>query len=96
MRVPKQVNVLGETYKIRLVAGLVTREHAEGYLEPDKFLISLDSKLVENERYFWRVYWHEVGHAFAHESGLHEFMSAQALEMFCQAFSALMVQMKTS
>lgn len=94
MKTPKSIMVLSEEYKIKLVDGLMERDQLEGYVDPHSFTIYLDKSLQKNQRAFWRTYWHEVGHAFAMESGLHEVLSAQAIEMFCQNFSAVMIQSK--
>lgn len=88
----KRIKVLGESYQIKLVDGLMD-EGIEGLCCPHQYLIKIDKSLFKNKRAYKKVLWHEIGHAFAFESGLHEFLSAQSLEMFCQTFSNFMCQL---
>ena len=81
--------ILGETYRLKLVKGLMERDGCEGYCEPHSYLICVDASLRRNKRVFRRVLLHELCHAYAFESGLHEILSAQALEQFCQTMSSL-------
>ena len=90
----KSITILGEVYKIKLIKGLMESEGVEGYVEPHDYEICIDAGLARNKRVFLRTFYHEVGHAFAFESGLHEFLSGQALEMFCQSFSKVMCDLK--
>lgn len=92
-KLPKRIRVLTEVYRVKLIKGLVERDGCDGCLDPYLFLISLDNTLLNKPRALKRTFYHEVGHAFCFESGLHEFLSAQSLEMFCQNFSALICQM---
>lgn len=94
MKVPKTVKVLGEVYNVRLVEGLINDEGAEGMCCPTTYTISIDPTLLAEPRAFLKCYWHEVGHAFAFESGLHDSLSPQACEMFCQAFSNFICKLK--
>ena len=84
----KSIQVLGETYRLKLVSGLIEREGCEGYCDPYSYTIVIDKALMKNKRIFRRVLLHELCHAFAIEAGLHEFMSGQSLEMFCQTMSS--------
>lgn len=88
MRLPKTVTVLGEVYKIKLVTGLMEADGVEGFCDAHLYMICIDKSI--KKRALAKVYWHEVGHAFAYESGLHEFLSPQAREMFAQTFSNFM------
>lgn len=88
MRLPKIVGVLGEVYKIKLVSKLMEREGCEGWCCSHTYTIAIDSSITG--RALEKVYWHEVGHAFAFESGLHEFMNPQSREMFAQCFANFM------
>lgn len=92
MRLPKQVNILGQTYKLKLDKELAA-EGLEGYVEMPTYTIQIDASLKENEQYLLRTVWHEIAHAYAMESGLHEFLQPQAREMFCQTISALVIQL---
>lgn len=94
MKIAKTVRVLGEVYKVRLAKGLIEREQAEGLCCPYTYTISIDASLIDNPRAFLKCYWHEVGHAFAFESGLHDSLSPQACEMFAQAFSNFVCKLK--
>ena len=88
MKLPKQVSVLGETYVIKRIASLMEREGCEGWCCSHTYTIAIDSSI--KGRALAKVYFHEVGHAFAFESGLHEFMNPQSREMFAQAFANFM------
>ncbi len=79
--------MLGETYTVKRVHGLIAREQIEGYVDPHLFVIGIDASL--KGRILERVWLHELAHVFAMESGLHEFLSEQAPEMFCQGFSGV-------
>lgn len=94
MRVPKSVCILGETYKIRIVKGLAEAQGCDGCLEPYLFLISLDAGLLKSPRALKRTLLHEIGHALAFESGLHDVLPHAALEQFCQAFSGCVDKLK--
>lgn len=94
MKFAKTIKVLGEVYKVSLVEGLIESEQAEGLCCPTSYTISIDSSLTSSPRAFLKCYWHEVGHAFAFESGLHDSLSPQACEMFAQAFSNFICKLK--
>lgn len=87
----KSIMVLGQRYRIKRIRGLMKRDGLEGYVESHKFLIGIDSSL--KGLVFKKVLYHEAGHAFAFETGLHEFLSPQALELFCQSFAAFITQL---
>lgn len=87
MKIPKEVLVLGETYKVIRIKGLIEKDSAEGYADAHNFTIALDSSL--KGRILARVFYHELAHCFAFEAGLHETMPHAAIEMFCQSFSNL-------
>lgn len=91
-KLPKKVLVLGETYFVKRIKNLTEKENIEGYVEAHKYTIGIDSSL--KGKYMWRVFYHELGHAFCYESGLHEILSGQALELFCQGFSGLILSLK--
>lgn len=87
--------MLGESYEILYEKGLSDKDGLEGYTDPHGYKIVIDSSFKEKgkERALDKVFWHEVGHAFAFESGLHEFLSADAREMFAQTFSVFLCQL---
>lgn len=86
----KSIQILGEVYQLKHVKGLMEREHCEGYCDPHSYTIFMDASLRRNKpRVYRRVLLHEICHAFVFESGLHEFMSHQANEMFAQTMSGL-------
>jgi hypothetical protein len=84
----KKFQVLGETYALNLVKGLMDDDGCEGYCDAHNYAIFVDASLMKNKRVFRRVLLHELCHAYAYESGLHEFLSGQALEQFCQTASS--------
>lgn len=92
MKIPRRVNVLSEVYLVKWQRGLRESHGADGMCDPDKYTIYLDPALRSNARVLKRVLWHEIGHAYCFESGLHENLHLQAIEMFCQNFSALVCQ----
>lgn len=92
MKLPKKISVLGQEYKIKQVKGLMEKENIEGSCSSHEYLISVDASL--KGLVLRRVLYHEIGHAYCYESGLHEIMSHQALEMFCQTFSGLIESLK--
>lgn len=92
--IPKKITVLGEVYKIYVVEGLMETDGLEGFCSGHEHKIAIDVLLVENPRVFWKVFWHEVGHALQFESGLHDSLSPDGREFFCQAFSQLMRDIK--
>ncbi len=94
MKWPKQVTVLGKLYRVSYVRGLMERDECEGFCAPAKFEIVIDRELLKYPEYARRTFYHEVGHAFAIESGLHETLSADSIEMFCQAFSSFICSLK--
>lgn len=87
----KTIKVLGETYRVVFKKNLMESEGLEGYADPHNYLIVVDASLKGRARL--KAFWHEVGHAFAFESGLHEFLSADAREMFAQTFSVFLCQL---
>lgn len=91
---PKKVLVLGVEYKLLLKEGLMEREGCEGITDLHEYTITIDKSLVFKPKAFEKVYWHEVAHAFAHESGLHEILDEGAREMFAQTFSVFMCSQK--
>lgn len=95
-KLPSSIKVLTETYKVRVVKGLIESEQAEGMCDPGKYTIYIDDSLLLTPRALKRTFYHEVGHAFAFECGLHECLAASSIEMFCQSFSALICQVKQS
>jgi len=94
MKWPKQVHVLGVKYSVRYESGLAARDGLEGYCAPAKYLIVIDRDLLKDEAYALRTMYHEYAHAFAIESGLHETLSPDALEQFCQTFSSFICSLK--
>ena len=62
-------------------------------IKDHEHLIIIDESLRKNNPVMLRVLWHEIGHAFALESGLHEYTHTQAQEQFCQTFSALVIDL---
>lgn len=86
-KLPKKISVLGQVYSLKLVEGLMERDQLEGYVSPHEYLICVDKSL--KGQVLRRVLLHELAHAYAFECGLHEFLSGQSLEMFCQTFSSL-------
>ncbi len=91
-RLPKEILILGETYRLKRVKGLLASEQLEGYVSPHEYLIVVDASL--GGRVLERVLLHEIAHAYAFESGLHEILSSQAIEQFCQTISALISQLR--
>lgn len=86
----KSISILGEIYQLKHVIGLMERDGCEGYCDPHSYTIFVDDSLRRNnKRVYRRVLLHEICHAYAFESGLHEFMSHQACEMFAQSMSGL-------
>lgn len=90
---PFKIPILTEEYTVKVTPKLMENEKAEGLVRPHEHLIEIDEELIKNERVFLRVLWHEIGHAYSLESGLHEFITSQAAEQFCQTFSALIIQL---
>ena len=88
----KEIKVLGVPYKLLRKKGLMEDEGIEGYCDLHNYEIVLDESL--RERAFDKVFWHEVGHAYAHECGLHETLSPDAREMFAQTFSVFLCSLK--
>lgn len=88
-KLPTSITVLTQKYIIKRVADLADKDGIDGYVEASTFTIGLDSELVG--QLLFKTFWHEVGHAFALESGLGESLSADALEMFCQSFSSFIL-----
>lgn len=93
MRIPKSVDVLGETYKVIFIKGLSEKQGLDGYADPENYVIALDARLKKIPRVLKRVYLHEVAHCFAFESGLAESLSRDACEMFCQNLSGMICQL---
>lgn len=91
---PKKIMVLGVEYKLIFKPGLMENEGCEGLCDLHEYTITIDKSLLSNVRAFEKVFWHEVGHAFAHECGLHEVLDHQAREMFCQCFAVFMCSQK--
>jgi Zn-dependent peptidase ImmA (M78 family) len=63
----------------------------DGLTDYDACMIQLDESILINVNKFHRVLWHELAHAFAHESGLTELLSEDAQEMFAQTHSAFVM-----
>lgn len=93
MKIKASYQILGQTYRFKLASGLIERDGIEGYVDPHSYLICVDSSLKKNRRVFDRVLAHELAHAYCLESGLHETLSATALEMVCQTMSSFICQM---
>lgn len=93
MKLPKRISVLGQSYAVKVVEGLMKDHGAEGMYLPQKHTILIDQELLKYPNYCLRTLWHEIGHAYALESGLHEILDAGALEQFCQTFSLCVIQL---
>lgn len=93
MKLPKEILVLSTTYAISRQKDLAKDEGLDGYADPRSRKIVLDDELKGD--YLTRVFWHEVGHCFAFESGLHDALShPSAVEMFAENFGAFLSQIK--
>ncbi len=92
MKLPPRITVLSEVYKVKWKRGLAESQGADGMCDPMAYTIYLDASLKTNPRALKRIFWHEVGHAFCFESGLHENLPLAGIEMYCQAFSGFMCQ----
>lgn len=92
MKLPKSIQILGQPYRIVLDKGLIKREGIEGYVLAYEYVIGIDASL--KGLVLRRVLYHEIGHAYCYESGLHEILTGQSLEQFCQTFSGLLESLK--
>jgi Zn-dependent peptidase ImmA (M78 family) len=92
MRVPKKINVLGCTYKIIVKRTRITLNGMEcdGLTDINKKEIWLSGDLKGDR--LKKVYSHELGHAFLHQSGFWYFLESQAEELFCEAFANFITQ----
>ena len=72
-------SILGEIYEISF-------EDLKNLGECDALTctIKLNSELKQNKEQLWRVLRHELGHAFAYQSGLSDYMNNREQEMFAQ------------
>jgi hypothetical protein len=81
-----QVPILGELYSVTFETmpelGLCD------FLECS---IKLNADLKNHPDQLWRVLRHEIGHAFAYQSGLSDYMNAREQEMIAQLIGNLLV-----
>lgn len=85
--IPESVNILGQVYKVTFAS----LSKADGKANPKTYEIKLSKRLKKHPKYLLRVFWHEVAHAYAFESGLWENLDEQAIEQFCQTFSLTVI-----
>ena len=92
MKVPKKVAVLGCTYKITLKCSkiILNGMECDGLTDVVKKEILISGHL-KGER-LRKVYLHELGHAFLHQSGFWYFFDHQAEELFCESFANFIAQ----
>lgn len=83
----KSVEILGTTFKI----SYLKKMEDAGRCNFAKYTIDLDAELLKYPKAHYAVLCHEIAHAFMHESGLYEFMEAQAQEMLAQNLSSFIV-----
>lgn len=62
------LNIFGKKTKVQLIEGLAEEKQWNGYFDPHKNLIAIDSKLDEHE--FMKVLIHEIVHAVWNNGGL--------------------------
>lgn len=87
---PTAVSVLTRRYRVT-----INNELAEfGECNNVQGLISVNFKRCETPEIVARTFYHEIGHAFAWESGLSSFMTTSTEEMFVENLSALLCQLR--
>jgi hypothetical protein len=88
---PFMIDILGVPYEVSFVKGLAKKKGCAGITSVVEYTIKLDKGLIEYPKSLEATFWHEIGHAFVHESGLCEILKKQSSEMFCQNFQAFMM-----
>jgi Zn-dependent peptidase ImmA (M78 family) len=86
-----EIEVLHAKYNIFHVQGLGEEYDTDGFCEFEEPAIYIDLDLPKERKL--RVILHEITHAYAFESGLHEFLDDQSLEMFCQTLSGFLLSL---
>lgn len=84
----REIKILGVAYKIVRKSNLMEDDGLEGYADLHNYEIVLDASL--SGKALAKAFWHEVGHAYAYECGLHETLGTQAREMFAQTFAVFL------
>lgn len=84
-------DVLGKKVPVYLVDGLAEGAGALGRYHYAHHLIEIDSAHAKTSD-FEQTLMHELAHAFAHRAGLHQAISRDAEEMFCESFSFLITE----
>ncbi len=83
---PKKVRVLTRWYKVQRDDSI----DAMGKCDWNKGIITINVGFHELPCQVTRTLWHEIGHAYSWESGLHSTkLTMDAEEFFCETFSAL-------
>jgi len=90
MKLPKSVQILNSTYKIKLDKSVRDRNRCG---ECDLFdkEISLDPDLKGNS--LAQTLMHEIIHAYQFESGIMQFMEIQACEMMAESLANLILSL---
>ena len=83
-RLPRHVDVLGVRYEVRRDRKLLKQGLDGLCLKQDKRI--LVAHWLRGDP-MWAVFYHEMAHALAYESGMSDFMHPAAEEMFAQAFA---------
>lgn len=88
-RLPRKVRILTRVYQIKV------NNEIQKYAECDRHncVITINKKKCETPAVIAQTLWHEIGHAFAWESGMCNFLESMAEEMFVENFAALIIDL---
>lgn len=84
-KLPKSIPILGRMYSITYNESL----DAYGICNRHRATIEINPVRCENKELIIKTTWHEIGHAWTWESGMCNFLSAQAEEMVVESFANL-------
>jgi hypothetical protein len=102
-KLPKEVNVMGHDYAIKLVApekmqygkqkqAMILSSGAVGECEYPTRIIRL-STLVTGALLYYTLL-HEIRHAYQFEAGWTQVLGSQAMELDCEQFTSLVVSLQ--
>jgi hypothetical protein len=93
MKLPREIRVLNSVYTVKFDEAMRGSPLA-GEIQYHKRLIRLNPEMKKAPAYETiQTLWHEIVHAYAHESGLNQFLSDQAKEMVCESLSRLIIDL---
>lgn len=88
---PKTVRAPGGPITVRQVKAVKSDgQSCWGTWQPDTRVIRIERGAAP--QYRWHTYFHELAHAWAHDSGLEELFTHEGIESLCQMLATARIQ----